>query len=233
MFAVVSCDMFDLDEGAGNLDEATAARVDEVLGMFDDSIPTGSETKTTESVGNVVIESSAYFATGTISGKKASVYEGSYQSLSEIGNSLNMVNTLEESKWYVEGKGLSTDKGMTWDAEAGDFAPTEGFIKLNLKKSKIKWAKYYEATSTLEVTVDKQYATEVVGSYLEKNQTIDSDITITIVTAGGRVTGLRLVYSIPAHQVNVPDSDATIQIQETTVVVDAKYSYGLQTINLE
>ena len=234
IFAVVACDnQGGEDEGLGNLDEATAAQVDAVLNMFDDSIPTRSETNTTENVGQVVIKSSAYLATGQIGGKKASVYEGSYQSLSEVGNNFDMVQTEKKSKWYVEGQGVSTDKGVTWNAEEGDFAPDEGFIKISLKKSKIKSAKYYTATSTLEVVIDKAYATEVVAAYLEPGQTIDSDITITIVTAGGRITGLNLVYSIPSHEIQVPDSDATILIPETKITVDAKYSYGLQTITLD
>ena len=233
LFAVVSCDFGGADEGLGDIDEATSAKIDEVLAMFDDSIPKRSETKTTETVGNVTIESSAYLATGTIGGKVATVYEGSYQSLSEIGNNFDMVQTEKESKWYVEGKGVSTDKGVTWDAAGVDFAPKEGFIKVTLNKSRIKTASYNAETSTLEVVIAKQYATEVVGEYLEKGQTIDSDITITIVTSGGRVTGLKLQYSIPSHQIDVPESDATIQVQETTVVVDAKYFYGEEIITLE
>ena len=237
MFSVVSCNMFgggeQDDTGLGNIDEATAAQIDKVLSMFDDSIPTKSETKTTETVGNVIIESSAYLVTGTVGGKKASVYYGSYQSLSEIGNTFDMVNTETENRWYVEGQGVSTDKGVTWDASAGDFAPTEGFIKVALNKSKIKEAEYNESTSTLKVVIAKEYATDVVSAYLEKGQTIDSDITITIVTAGGRVNGLKLEYSIPTHEISVPDSDVKIQVQETKVVVDAKYSYDIQTITLK
>jgi hypothetical protein len=237
MFSVVSCNMLggngDGDDGLGNIDEATAAQIDNILGMFDDSIPTKAETRTTETVGNVIIESSAYLVTGTVGGKKASVYYGNYQSLSEIGNTFDMVNRAPESKWYIEGQGVSIDKGVTWDATAGDFAPTEGFIKVVLNKSKIKEAEYNEATSTLKVTIAKEYATEVVAAYLEKGQTIDSDITITIVTAGGRVNGLKLEYYIPAHEISVPDSDAKIPVQQTDIVVDAKYSYDIQTITLE
>ena len=83
------------------------------------------------------------------------------------------------------------------------------------------------------MTIAKEYATEVVAAYLEKGQTIDSDITITIVTAGGRVNGLKLEYYIPAHEISVPDSDAKIHVQQTDIVVDAKYSYDIQTITLE
>ena len=75
MFSVVSCSMFgggeQDDTGLGNIDEATAAQIDKVLSMFDDSIPTQSETKTTETVGNVIIESSAYLVTGTVGGKRS------------------------------------------------------------------------------------------------------------------------------------------------------------------
>ena len=234
IFAVVSCDTTpEVDDSNENLDEEMVAQIDAVLAMFEDSIPTKSVTNTSETVGGFTIKSSAYLATGMINGKKASVYEGSYQSLSEVGNTFDMVTTETESRWYIEGEGVSTDKGVTWDSEAGDFAPKSGFIKLSVKKSQIKEAEYYTGTSTLELVVDKAYATEVVGSYLEAGQSIDSDIIITIVTAGGRVTGLKLEYTIPAHQIDVEDSEAVINVPETTIVVDAKYSYGLQNITFE
>ena len=233
IFAVASCDQNPTPDVNPTLDEEISAQIDAVLGMFADSVPTKSETYTTETVAGLKIESSAYLATGQIGGKNVSVYEGSYQSLSEVGNNFDMVQTETESKWYIEGQGVSTDKGVTWDAEAGDFAPKEGFIKISLKKSSIKEAEYYPETSTLVLTIDKAHATEVVAAYLEEGQTIDSDIEITIVTAGGRITGLKLEYSIPAHDIDVPDSDSTITVNNTTIVVDAKYSYGLQTITFE
>lgn len=226
VFGAVSC-------GSGNMDEVTSAQLDAMLNMFDDSIPTKSETYTTETVGNVKIESYATLVTGQIGTLKASIYEGSYQSLSEVGNTLNMVKTETETRWFVEGKGVSTDKGVTYDAEQGDFAPTEGFIKVKISKKMVSEAKYNEADSTLELTIPQKYATDVVGAYLERGQTIDSDIKVTLTSAGGRITGLKLQYSIPAHSVTVEDSGVEVPIPETTIVVEAKYSYGLQTINLE
>ena len=227
IFTVVSCDQ-------GTMDEVTSAQLDAMLEMFDDSIPTKSETYTTETIGkNVVIKSRATLVSGHIGSLKASVYEGSYQSLSEVGNTLSMVKTETESKWYVEGKGVSTDKGVTFNAEEGDFAPTEGFIKIKISKNMVSEAEYDEQTSTLKLTIPKKHATEVVGAYLEKGQTIDSDIIVTLTCAGGRITGLKLEYSIPTHMITVPESETEIQVPDTTVVVEAIYSYGLQSITLK
>lgn len=229
IFAIVSC-----NGNSGNVDEATSAKLAEVLQMFDDSIPTRAETKTTEKIGNVVLESTALLATGMMAdGTKASLYEGSFQSLREVGNSLEMKVEQPESKWYIEGKGVSTDKGITFDAEAGDFAPTEGFIKLAISDSMISEAKWNEEDSTLTLTVTQEHATNVVAAYLEEGQTIDSDIVITIVTAGGRITGLKLEFSTPTHTVNVGEDGGTLEIPSTSVTIDTKYIYGLQTISFE
>ncbi len=243
LFAVVSCNDNNTDgDGSGNgdgsgdnsvLDGAAGEQMKAVLEMFDDSIPTRSDTTTTQTIGgNVVLESTASLVTGTIEGKAVSVYNGSYSSLREVGNTLNMTAPQTESKWYVEGKGVTDDKGATWDAEADDFAPKEGFIRLNLSAEMVYEAVYDEVYESLLLKIKKEHATSVIGAYLEEGQTIDSDIEVTVVTAGGRITGIKLAYTVPKHEISVDDSDAKIEVQETKVVIDAKYQYNHQKINL-
>ena len=228
LFAVVSC------SGNPNLDEASAAQIEAVLRMIDDSIPTKSVTETIQTIGNnVVIKSKASLVTGQIDGKAVSKYDGQYSSLRAVGNAFNMTEPEIESRWYVEGLGVSTDKGQTYDETKGDFAPNEGFIKLKISQKIVSEASYDEKTGILVMKIDKENATKVVSPYLERGQTIDSDLVVTIVTAGGRITGIKLEYTIPAHTIDVENSDVQMEVQDTQVVIDAKYEYNHQKITLE
>ena len=221
--------------GSGSLDKATADQVEEIVSMFLTSVPTKSVIETTHTVAdgkNIKLKGVATLATGLVGDKVATVYENVYEELAEVSNNLAPITTKTETLWYLEGKGICRNKSGEWDATGTDFAPGAGSIKLNLDPSIISEASYDAATETMTLKFSKDNATKVVEDYLD-GQTIESELTVTVVTHGGSVTEVTISYTIPEHQQSVEGSDETVTIQETYVFIKATYSYDIQNITLE
>ena len=226
VFAVVSC-------GGAPVDDSVAAQVENVKTLFKTSIPTKTITTTTHSVGSTTLTSVATLTTGMVNGKDVSIYVNDSESLAEVSNDLNPIKTTNTTIWFMEGKGTSTDKGKTWDAAGEDFGPTAGSIKIKIDASRATETTYDEATSTLVMKYSAENANNVLKSYLEEGQKIESDLTVTVVVSGGQVTGIKLEYKIPEHTVAVEGQTEPITVQETTVVINAVYEYDLQDVTLE
>ena len=222
-----------------NLDAASAEQLAKINEMLATSIPTKSETTTTHTIGNVKLVSTAVLVTGLVGGKAVSVYEAVAQELAPVENDLNHVKETEEVLWYMEGKGTSDDNGGSWDEEGEDFAPQAGSMLLNLSAGSVKEGTYDPETETLVIVFEAGSATDVVKEYLGKNEKIESDLKVTIVTNGGSLISITLEYTIPAHDLEVEiesttdgedeTTKETITVPEATVVIEAKYEYDIQT----
>lgn len=232
VLALVSC-------VGGATDEETTMRVNEIKEMFATGVPTKIVTTTVHTVGSTILTSNATLVTGILNSKTVSVYINDIEELAQVSNSLDPISRKTETLWYMQGKGTSKDKGVTWDSEGVDFAPAAGSIKINLDVNKATTVKYDEATETLVMTFDAANANSVVDSYLAEGQKIESDLTVTVGTSGGSVTMIKLEYKIPEHTIDVEGatnedgSAVTVTIQETTVVITAVYEYDIQDVTLE
>lgn len=236
---LILCCVFALFSCGANLDAASSAQLEKINEMLATSIPTKSETVTTHTIGNVVLESTATLVTGRIGGKAVSVYESVIQELAPVENDLDHIKETEEVIWYMEGKGVSDDNGGSWDEEGEDFAPKAGSMLLNLKGGSIKEGSYDEATETLVLVYDAGGANGVVGAYLEGGEKIESDLKVTIVTNGGSLVSIKLEYTIPSHDIQVDvkseedgkeqTTKETITVPEAKVTIEAKYEYDIQT----
>lgn len=231
VFAVVSC-------GGTQYDDETSAKVAEISAMFSTSVPTKTVTTTVHTVGSTILTSTSTLTTGMLNSKTVSVYVNNTEELAQVSNSLDPINRKTETLWYMQGKGTSSDKGATWDPEGTDFAPTAGAIKLNLTVA-AESVVYDADSSTLEMVFSAANATTVVKRYLGKDQKIESELKVTVVTSGGSVSSIKLEYEIPEHTITVEGvenedgSAATVTIQKTTVVITAVYEYDLQDVTLD
>lgn len=234
LFAVVAC----RDDKTPDVEVDTVqVKVDEISLLFDTLVPTQSVTTTKLTFGVVTLETVETLVTGTVDGADASVLTVVNETLSDVkgGGSLIIKNT--ENRWFVDGRGVSVNKGKTWDAEGTDFAPTPGSIKLNLAKEYLATKEYDEQTQTLTVTVAKDNVANVLGSFTPETAT-ESDVTIAIATAGGRIVSIEVSYVVPEKTItyapdpDFPEDTEKMQVPDVQVVVRAEYTYDYQLITM-
>ena len=230
-----------LSGGGGSADPHIA----EINAMFERLVPTQTVTKTTLKAGALTLSNEATLTVGTVDGKKAATYITNYEELAPLdgGNDANVIRPKTEKLWYVEGKGTcknGTNGEGRWDPEGADFSPKAGDIRLVLDPNMLLNYAYDEATETFTATMDKDNATQVLSNFLAQGHTITSGLSLTITTAGGRVTSLKLEYSKPSDEIYVegvedPDTgdDATITVPEELITVEIHYSYDAKVITLK
>lgn len=198
---------------------------------FASSVPTKAVTKVSQTISTTTLESVTTLTTGSLAdGTKASVYESNVQTFNDIESlELNYIKEKKTVKWYCEGKGISTNKGRTWDAEGLDFA--NGPIYINLDSELYDGnISYDNATDTLVLGVSAENSATALASFLEDGQKFEYDSTITIAASGGRISSIKVEYSVDPYDIG-DDIANMIEIEEIKVVIEASYSYDYQTIN--
>ena len=131
LFSFASCNKD--EDGSGNKGGNEVARFSEMLAV---SVPTSSDVLVTQVVNDITIESNFSIKTGTVSGLKAAVYTNTVTTLGSVEDrELELFREKEETVWYVEGYGTSTNKGKRWSKDGKDFSPVEGSLAINLSSS--------------------------------------------------------------------------------------------------
>jgi len=219
----------------GNLSGEAKAQFESAVTMLSEALPTKVVSTTTQTFGKTELVSVATVTTGTVGGVVASTFVNNYQLFQDVeSGKYEEVRDVVETLWYVEGKGTSSDKGANWDAAGTNFAPTAGFIKLNLDAKLVETAEYNNESGALTLKISEENVAEVMKNYLEEGQVIESDLYITIVSAGGRISSVSLEYSIPEGEIYLDEEETDyIEVGEISVVVTAVYSYDTQRITME
>ena len=231
--ALVSCG----GGGAAMSDEAES-QMRSINAMFDSLVPTQSVTTTTQKIGALELTSVATLTVGAVDGNAAATYINEYEELAPLdgSNNANLILKKTDKLWYVEGKGLCKNGNGKWIADGEDFRPKAGDIKLTLAKSMFLTAEYDAETETFTATMDKTNANALLADFLAEDQKIASGLTLTITTAGGRISMLKLEYTEPEHDVLISEEDADeeeyVAIPEALVTIEVRYSYDAKVITL-
>lgn len=202
--------------------------------MLRSSTPTKSVVTATESFSKNLLTTVTTLMTGTtVEGLEASILERKEQTLNEAdGTTLELVGEKVSEYWYLEGRGLSTNKGRKWDENGKNFAPDENSLRLNLKEELIESYEYDEATETLVLNITWENATEVIKHFIPTEDfVLEQDITITITAAADRITSLVIEYFIESDEIG--DITTSLEVPRINVVIDAKYTYDIEEITFD
>lgn len=225
LFSFASCKKGGDDDGGKTSDEV--ARFSKMLAV---SVPTSSDVLVTQVVNDIPIENTFSIKTGTVSGLKAAVYTNTVTTLRGVEDrELEMFVKKEETVWYLEGYGTSTNKGKRWTKDGKDFSPVEGSLAIDLKDSYIKSYTYNKdgAIETLVVVMTAANATKALSNFLDSNQKIKHEVTVTITAAAERVSSITISYVIPED--NLGTEDKPIWCYDVPVTIEANYSYKIDT----
>jgi hypothetical protein len=227
IFACVSC----ADEEEQTGPEKTDVQI--VSEIMNASVPTRAEVTSVQKTRYFELKSLYTLETGVVDGLRTTQIISEEQSLRDVeGGNYNNISTKKTSEWYIEGKGYYLNSRSN-DPEAAFYAPTEGFINLNLSEELFDSCEYNAETGTLEIDVSWKNSNAVLGGMFsgEDKEPFEYDTHIKIVTAGGRVSELIITYTIDEHDVG--DFDNSVTIGQMTVTVSAIYYYNTQQITLK
>lgn len=230
---LIACTLFSFASCNKNKDDGSNGTNDEVVRfskMLAVSVPTSSDVLVTQTVNDMPFENTFSIKTGTVSGLKAAVYTSKVTTLRGVEDrELEMFVEKEETVWYVEGLGTSTNKGKRWSKDGKDFSPVEGSLAIDLKSDYIKSLDYSKngAIETLVVVMTAANATKALSNFLDANQKIKHEVTVTITAAAGRVSSITISYVIPED--NLGTEDKPIWCYDIPVTIEAKYSYKIDT----
>ncbi len=196
------------------------------------SAPTKSETHIKQTYSTLVLESSVMITTGTIDGKTASILQSKVQTLESLDElTLNHISEKTTTHWYLEGKGLSTNKGRKWDETGKNFAPTQGSIVLDLSEDNFSEIAYNEETGVLVLTVPAANSKKVLADFVPESQDFAHDTVITLSAAGGRISSIKIEYTVESYDIG--DIGNEVEFVGMTVVIEANYSYDIQDISFD
>ncbi len=239
VFSMASCNLFNKDKGNGDGGKDNTDALAVYVNMYASSVPTKSVTTITEAYEKNTLVSVHSLTTGQVDGKKATRLESNVQTLNDISlddaNKLNLnpINEQKSSQWYWEGKGVSYNKGRTWDASGVDFAPVAGSIAINLDASNFESINYNKEggveTLVLEVEADKMNS--VFGNFMYEGQTFGYDSKVTIVAAGGRISSILIEYTIESYEIG--EMETEVEIKQIDMSIKVEYSYDLQEITFD
>ena len=221
----------DNDNNGGNTTEA-----DDVLARFTkmlaESVPTASTTVVTQNINESVIVNTFSVVTGTVNNVKAAVYTNEVTTLGSVEDRvLQLYKVRNETVWYIEGMGTSTDKGASWDEEGKDFSPVAGSVAVDLSNKYIQSKDYVKdgAIETLTVTMTASNATKALKNFLASNQRIKYDVTVTIAAAADRISSITIEYIIPEHEIIFEEQNDQLLVLDSDVMIVASYSYKTDT----
>ncbi len=198
---------------------------------FEASVPTKSETTIKNSYSGNTFEGKIILTTGTVDGKAASKLESRVATLRDLEDlNLNPYKTSSENIWYLEGKGISENKGRKWDPEGENFAPVEGSISINLKAKNFEEINYDAEKETVTLTVAAENAKSVLEDLIEEDREFNYPVTITISAAGGRIASIEIEYVIESYVVG--DIGSEVEVEDVKVTIKTNYSYDIQDITL-
>ena len=234
---LVMCTLFSFAACGGNSDDGadsdaneSTSNVSRFSEMLATSVPTSSNVLVTQVVNDITLESSFSLQTGTVGGKKAAVYTNTVRTLGNVEDrDLALFRDKEETMWYLEGYGTSANKGKRWIKDGEDFSPKEGSLAIDLQSNYIKSQSYSKEGSleTLVVVMTAANATKALSNFLDKNQKIRHEVTVTITAAAERVSSITISYVVPED--NLGTESEPIWYYDIPVTIEANYSYKIDT----
>ncbi len=119
--------------------------------------------------------------------------------------------------WWRENLGVSSNKGVSYDAEGEDFFPAQGEIALNLDDNSAMKNIGYESDNLtygkLSFTVPADKTAVVFG----ENAEIVTDVNVVITTDTAVVKSVVIEYTVPAN--------SSANIEAMFVKIEARYEY--------
>ena len=237
ILSIASCAGNNNGNNNGDGNELTTAELLQLYGNYlAVSAPTKSDVTTTTTESNNVLVSTAVLKSGKVGDKAAATFETTTQTFASIESGIpTLVNEDAYAEWYLEGKGTSSGKpsqvGRRWDSEGTNFAPVVGVLQLDLTEANFTSVTYDKAKGELVLVCSADTAAGVIGYYLPADYEHLFETTVTLTAFGDKITGIKISYSI-GHRDIGDDIDSSVYIEDTTVEIDAVYSYGLQTIDM-
>lgn len=228
MLSFASCGT--TEEGDESSDSGNTNELERFSNMLSISVPSSSDVLVSQVVNDLVIESKFNLQTGVIEGKKAAVYTNTVTTLGNVEDrKLELFRNKEETVWYLEGYGTSTNKGKRWTADGKDFSPVAGSLSMDLKSKYIQSQEYKKdgSTETLVLVMTASNATKALSNFLGGNQSLYHDVTVTIVAAAERISSITISYIIP--QQNLGTDAKPVWYYDIPVTIEANYSYKIDT----
>jgi len=225
--------------GGGNGGQTNTDVISNYKNMYAASVPTKSVTTITEAYEKNTLVSVHSLTTGQIDGKVATRLDSTVQTLNDVSLddanklTLNPIRTQKSSQWYYEGKGVSYNSGKTWDENGVNFAPVAGSISINLDESNFKSVNHTVegGVETLVLEVDADKMDVVLSNFMYEGQTFGYDATVTIVSAGGRISSILIEYVVEQYEIG--EMDTEVVISEINMSIRVDYSYDLQDISFD
>ncbi len=226
LLSVVSCKNNNGDSQNSN---ATLAMFES---YFASSVPTKAVTSIRYSYPGMEATGEITLETGTVDGKTATKLTRKVDKLRDLEDlNLRPFKNTTQNKWYLEGSGVSENKGRTWNAEGKNFAPVEGSISLDLKEEYFDEITYKEETGVLTLKVSADNAKKVLAKFVDANAEFDYDTVITVIAAGGRIASVKIEYTIEEDEFG--DIGSEVVIEEAKMVIKTNYSYDIQSISFD
>ena len=200
--------------------------------MLAESVPTASQVVVEQDVNEAKITNTFNMVTGTVNNVKAAVYSNKVTTLGKVEDRvLDIYKVKEETVWYLEGVGTSTNKGKDWNENGKDPSPVAGSIAIDLKSDYVSSKQYKQegAIETLTVKMTASNATKALKNFLDSKQSIKYDVTVIITAAADRISSIIIDYVIPEHEIVFESQNDQLLILDSQVIITATYSYKTDT----
>ena len=200
--------------------------VSQVAKYYENSAPNKIVAVSTQQFGSHLIDMTTTITKGYVNAKDAAtktVVGKRMRSLEEgSGDTVHAyIEDIDTTEWYVDGMGVSTDKGYTWDAYGETFVPEAGLIAINLDKALLEEVSYVD--NTLEFKVAKDNVAAVFSDSIED---MTGDVECKIYDDGAVVTGITVTWTLPA------DADENFIGEDMEISIVVTYTYDLERLNI-
>ena len=198
--------------------------IDEINECYARSYPHKIVVESTQQFGSKSLFSITEIVRGKVGADEVSKKVSSLERLRSIedGSGVDVygpIETVKEEIWYRDGKGISFDKGNSWDETGVNFFPEKGGIAIDLKEDLMDDVNYEDGK--LSFTVAKNNTKAFFGN----NTTITEKVTVEIITGGGFVTEVKMSWVEPENTLT--------GVEMTNVSIKAQYIYDQQNISLD
>ncbi len=202
------------------------AGVDTVEKCYEQSNPYKITVVSTQTF-TIPLECTTTIVRGEVDGKAVAVetVKGTRLLSIEEGSGREILEATQEidtTRWYQEGKGVSTNKGKTWDATAPSFVSERGGMALDLSDTSVMKNLKFE-NNKLSFTVAGADATKIFPK-IDADGTA-GDVSVIITTDGQRVNSVDVSWTVPATPL--------AQIGEISVKIVATYDYGYNAVVMQ
>lgn len=202
--------------------------IDAVLECYSRSYPHKITIESSQQFGSQTLLNTTVYIRGAVGSDFAAkkIVSGEAMRSIEDGSGKKVYGPIEEfdeELWYRNSKGLSDNKGKSWDENGTNFFPTQGSFALNLEPALLSNSAYTGDSANGKLTfVVRSANTE---RFFGEGGHVDTDVSVSITTAGGMVSEVVISWVIPANLVTGVDT--------LTVNIKSVYEYDQQRISFD